>query len=138
MSTLRMGFVVAVLALAGCSMMKPMAGKAPASKAQTMLVFFHPWSADLPPEAKGIIDQAAAEIKAKHPSTVAVAGYTYNDASPADNLRLATQRVKAVQDALIADGVDPKLFLSLPLGAPDDSVGKTGDRRTEIRLTYDH
>ena len=138
MSTFRMGFAVAVLALAGCSMMKPMTAKAPAVRAQTLLVFFHPWSADLTPEAKAIVDQAASEVKAKHPSTVAIAGYTFNDASPADNLRLATQRIKAVQDALVANGVDPKLFLSLPLGAPDDSVGMVGDRRTEIRLTYDH
>ena len=70
------------------------------------------------------------------PSTVAVAGYTDNDGSAADNQKLAKQRVKTVQDAMIADGADPKLFLSLPLGPPDDTAGMTGDRRIEIRLTY--
>ncbi|MDB5394964.1 MAG: cell envelope biosis protein OmpA [Rhodospirillales bacterium] len=129
MSTCRMGFVVMVLALAGCTMMKP-------RPAQTALIFFRPWSADLTPEAKVIVDQAAAKVKTTTPSTVAVAGYTYNDASPEENLRLAKQRVKTVETALITDGVDPKLLLSLPLGAPNDSAGMTGDRRIEIRLTY--
>jgi hypothetical protein len=44
--------------------------------------------------------------------------------------------VKAVRDAMVADGLDPKLFLDLPLGAPDDTAGMTGDRRIEIRLNY--
>jgi outer membrane protein OmpA-like peptidoglycan-associated protein len=133
-----MGMLMMALALAGCTMMKPKTADAPVPMPQTILVFFHPFSADLTPDAKGNVDQAAAQIKATHPSTVAVAGYAYNDAAPDENMRLAKQRVKSVQDALAADGIDPKLFLSLPIGAPDDSVGKTGDRRTEIRLTYDH
>jgi outer membrane protein OmpA-like peptidoglycan-associated protein len=136
MSTVRVGFVVMVLALAGCSMMKPRHASGPATSPTTMLLFFHPWSADLTPESKAIVDQAADKIKATSPSTVAVAGYTFNDAAPEVNLRLAKQRVKTVEDALVADGVDRKLLLSLPLGAPDDSVGMTGDRRTEIRMTY--
>ena len=139
MTTARIGMLMMVLALAGCTMMKPKSANTPvvSRSPQTMLVFFHPWSADLTPDAKGIVDQAAAAIKATRPSTVAVAGFAYNDASPEENSRLAKQRVKSVQDALAADGVDPKLFLSLPIGAPDDSMGRTGDRRTEIRLTYD-
>jgi outer membrane protein OmpA-like peptidoglycan-associated protein len=103
---------------------------------QKIVLFFHAWSSDLTPDAKVIVDQAAAKIKATRPSTVAVAGYVYNDASPDENQRLATKRVKMVQDALVADGIDPKLFLSMPIGAPDDSMGQIGDRRVEIRLTY--
>jgi len=136
MSTFRMGFVAIVLALAGCTMLNPRHPPTPGQPAQTVLLFFHPWSADLTPEAKVIVEEAAAKVKKTRPSTVAVAGYTYNDATPEENLRLATQRVKSVENELIADGVDPKLLLSLPLGAPDDSVGMTGDRRIEIRLTY--
>jgi outer membrane protein OmpA-like peptidoglycan-associated protein len=124
------------LALAGCTMMKPKVASAPPQMPQTVLLFFHPWSADLTPEAKVIVDQAAAKVKATGPSTVAVAGFTYNDADPEENQRLAKQRVKTVETALVADGVDPKLFLSLPLGAADDGAGKIGDRRIEIRLTY--
>ena len=102
MSTFRMGCVVTValamsasLALPGCSMM-PMRHKAAAQvqEPQKVVLFFHAWSADLTPDAKVIVDQAAAKIKATGPSTVAVAGYVYNDASPDENLRLAAKRVE--------------------------------------------
>jgi outer membrane protein OmpA-like peptidoglycan-associated protein len=131
-----MGLLAVMLVLAGCGMMKPrhMAGQPTMPK--TYILFFHPWDNALTPEAKTIVDQAAAKVKETGPSTVAVAGYTDNDGAAVDNKRLAEQRVKTVQDAMIADGIDPKLFLSLPLGAPEDTAGMTGDRRIEIRLTY--
>ena len=135
MTTVRIGFLAAMLMLAGCMMMKPQHPAAPMSP-QTYLLFFHQWSPTLTPEAKAIVDQASAKVKQTTPSTVAVAGYTDNVGPAADNERLAKQRVKIVQDAMIADGVDPKLFLSLPLGPADDTAGMTGDRRIEIRLTY--
>ena len=137
MKTVRMGLLAAIVILAGCTMMKPRHAAAPvAMKNQTFILFFHPWDNALTPEAKVIVDQASAKVKDTGPTTVAVAGYTDNDGSAKDNWRLANQRVKTVRDAMIADGVDPKLFLDLPLGTPDDTAGMTGDRRIEIRLTY--
>ena len=137
MTIVRMGFLAAMLVLAGCTMMKPKHAAAPVPMPpQTYLLFFHPWSPALTPEDKVIVDQASAKVKATQPSTVAVAGYTDNDGSAKDNQKLAVERVKTVQDAMIADGVDPKLFLSIPLGPPEDTAGMTGDRRIEIRLTY--
>ena len=135
MTTVRIGFLAAMLMLAGCMMMPKHAAPVPIPP-QTYLLFFHQWSPVLTPEAKAIVDQASAKVKQSAPSTVAVAGYTDNVGPAADNERLAKQRVKIVQDAMIADGVDPKLFLSLPLGPADDTAGMTGDRRIEIRLTY--
>ena len=136
MTTVRIGFLAAVLMLAGCMMMPKHAAAPVPIPPQTYLLFFHQWSPVLTPEAKAIVDQASAKVKQSAPSTVAVAGYTDNVGPAADNERLAKQRVKIVQDAMIADGVDPKLFLSLPLGPADDTAGMTGDRRIEIRLTY--
>ena len=137
MKTVRMGLLAAMVILAGCTMMKPRhAATSVAMKNQTFLVFFHPWDNALTPEAKVIVDQASAKIRETAPTTVAVAGYTDNDGSAKDNWHLARQRVNTVRDAMIADGVDPKLFLDLPLGTPDDTAGMTGDRRIEIRLTY--
>ena len=137
MKTLRTGLLLAIAIIAGCTMMKPRHATAPVTmKNQTFLLFFHPWDNTLTPEAKVIVDQASAKIRESSPTTVAVAGYTDNDGSAKDNWRLANQRVKTVRDAMIADGVDPKLFLDLPLGTPDDTAGMTGDRRIEIRLTY--
>jgi outer membrane protein OmpA-like peptidoglycan-associated protein len=124
------GLIVLALALSGCM------HKHSGEQATVMLAFFHPWSADLTPEAKVVVDQAAAKIKDTKPSTVTIAGYTYNDADPEANRRLATQRVAAVRNALISDGIDPKLFLDIPVGAPKESTSMTGDRRVEIRLNY--
>src|SRR5579859_6782075 len=112
MARARVGLVVLILALAGCKMQ--MAGHKPSEPPMipvVMLTFFHPWSADLTPEAKTVVDQAAAKIKDTQPSTVAIAGFTYNDADPDANRRLASQRVATVRNALISDGIDPKLFL---------------------------
>jgi outer membrane protein OmpA-like peptidoglycan-associated protein len=131
-----MGLLAAMLVLAGCMTMKPTHPTAPAPMPKTYILFFHPWDHSLTPEAKVIVDQAYAAVKDTHPSTVAVAGYTDNVGSAEENQRLAERRVRTVRDALVADGIDPKLFLDLPLGPPEDSVGKTGDRRIEIRLTY--
>ncbi len=128
-----LGVTFLVLAIAGCAMVKP----APKPQMpQTFLLFFHASSAELTPEARLIVDQAAEKAKQLKPSTIAVAGYAYNIGDPMDNERMAARRIEAVQKAMIADGVDPKLFLRLPLGAPEDTMGETGDRRIEIRLQF--
>ena len=137
MKIVRIGLLAAMAIMAGCTMMKPKhAANTVPMPPKTYILFFHPWDNALTPEAKVIVDQASATVKETSPSTVAVAGYTDNDGSAQDNWRLANQRVKTVRDAMVADGIDPKLFLDLPLGTPGDSVGMTGDRRIEIRLTY--
>jgi outer membrane protein OmpA-like peptidoglycan-associated protein len=137
MKTLRIGLLVAVAILAGCTMMRPKHTATPVPMPpKTFIVFFHPWDNSLTPEAKVIVDQASAKVKETNPSTIAVAGYTDNDGSVQDNWKLARQRVKTVRDAMAADGIDSKLFLDLPLGTPDDTAGMTGDRRIEIRLNY--
>jgi OmpA-OmpF porin, OOP family len=138
MKTARIGLAVLMLALASCTMMghKPKSVATAPQASKTFLLFFHQWSPALTPEAKAIVDQASAQAKASGPSTVTIAGYTDNDGSKADNQHLAEGRVQTVHDAMVADGVDPKLFLKIPLGPPDDTAGMTGDRRIEIRLTY--
>jgi len=130
---LRALLAIFVVAIAGCTMLKPAAKP---QMPQTFLLFFHASSADLTPEAQAIVDQAAEKAKQLKPSTIAIAGYAYNLGDPKDNERMAARRVDAVEKAMVADGIDPKLFLRLPLGAPDDSVGQTGDRRIEIRLQF--
>lgn len=141
MVSLRTALVLGLLPLAGCAKLHiPHHGMASHAAAPvmptTMILFFHPWSAEVTPVGMDIIHQASAKIKETQPTTVTIAGYAYNDASPDENLKLAKQRVDAVRSALIADGVDPKLFLDIPIGAPEESVGMTGDRRVEIRLQY--
>ncbi len=131
MKTVRIGTIAAALLLAGCALLQK-----PAAPPTTYLLFFHESSAQLTPEAKTIVDQAVAAVRERHPSTITVAGYTTNVGTPEHEREMAEHRVKTVQDTMIAEGVDPKLFLTIPIGAADDNAGKTGDRRIEIRLSY--
>jgi outer membrane protein OmpA-like peptidoglycan-associated protein len=138
MLTVRVGLILAALAVAGCTTThhKQTASAPPEGTASKFILFFHPWSYQLTPEAQVIVNHASQVVKDSNPSTVTVAGYTDSVGTAADNERLAKQRVATVQDAMIADGVDPKLFLTIPLGPPEDTAGMTGDRRIEIRLSY--
>lgn len=99
------------------------------------VLFFHFDSADLTPEARAIVDQAATGIKALGPSTVGIAGFTDKIGTLAHNQDLSERRITAVEAALTADGVAPKLFLEIPLGDSEPVMEPTGDRRVEIRLS---
>jgi outer membrane protein OmpA-like peptidoglycan-associated protein len=123
-------------ALAACVMNKPAAPPAPLPV--VYLVFFHGSSAELTQAGKVIVDQAAARIRERPPSTVTLAGYAADSGTPAGQKEMAEKRIEVVESALTADGVDSKLFLRIPLGEAEDTAGKSGDRRIEIRLTYDH
>ncbi|HLG90299.1 MAG TPA: OmpA family protein [Alphaproteobacteria bacterium] len=121
--------LLAGLALAGCKT-APRTAEVP----RNYLLFFRFDSADLSPDARRIVDQAAAGIKVLKPSTVGIAGFTDKVGTPGYNQHLAERRIAAVEAALTADGIDPKLFLTIPLGDSEPVVGGTGDRRVEIRL----
>jgi len=125
--------LLAALALgaAGCKTAPPPKPDAP----RNYVLFFRFDRADLSPEARQIIDQAATGIKLLHPSTVAVAGFTDKIGTPGHNQHLAERRIAAVEEALTADGIDPKLFLKIALGDSEPLAEGTGDRRVEIRLS---
>jgi outer membrane protein OmpA-like peptidoglycan-associated protein len=128
-STILLLYAGITLGLAGC--------KTPPSKPaapQNYILFFRFDSADLSPDARAVVDQAAAGIKALKPSTVGIAGFSDKVGTPAYNQHLAERRIGAVEAALTADGVDPRLFLKIPLGDSEPVIGGTGDRRVEIRL----
>ena len=117
------------LDLAGCKTAPPK----PAAP-QNYILFFRFDSADLSPDARAIVDQAAAGIKALKPSTVGIAGFSDKVGTKGYNQHLAERRIATVEGALTADGVDPKLYLKIPLGDSEPVIGGTGDRRVEIRL----
>jgi len=119
-----------VLAAAGCKAPAPSKPNVP----QTYVLFFRFDSADLTPEARAIVDQAAAGIKIAKPSTVGIAGFADKAGTKAYNQHLSERRIDAVEKALTADGIDPKLFLKIPLGESEPLAEPTADRRVEIRL----
>src|SRR5689334_423880 len=98
---------VAVLLAAGLAACQTKVPQSP----KTFLVFFLFEGADLSPEAHQVVDQAAAAVKDMKPATVTVAGFAGPIGTPAHNMQLSERRIQAVEQALIADGVDPRLFL---------------------------
>ena len=119
-----------VLMLAACAMTGMMGGGKRAL--DVYIVFFDAQSADLGGDAKLVVDKAAAAILRSHPAHVVIAGE--KTASRGFDPRLAEPRFAAVEQALIADGVSPKVLARAPLTDAEAKVGPTGKRRVEIRL----
>lgn len=133
MHPVKIGIALMVLSLglSSCALMSKTAEpKMPVS----YLVFFRFDSAELTAPAREVVDQAAARAKTIKPTTIAIAGFPDRAGSLAANQRLSQRRIETVEKALQADGVDPKLFLRIPLGESEVEVDGIGDRRIEIRL----
>lgn len=124
------GTLALALGISGCK-----TAPSKADMPRNYVLFFHFDSADLTPEARAIVDHAAVGIKALGPSTVGIAGFTDTIGTAAHKQDLSERRIAAVEAALTADGVDPKLFLKIPLGDSEPVLEPTGDRRVEIRLS---
>jgi outer membrane protein OmpA-like peptidoglycan-associated protein len=94
------------------------------------LVFFSSSNTVLSPDARAVVDHAAADIRATHPDSVMIAA----GAATGDNLKLAQPRFDAVRAALLADGVSDDLIARSAIADASLSVGATGDQRVEIKL----
>ncbi len=102
------------------------------NNAPVYIVFFHYDSANLTPVGQEIVDQAAKSVHATLPTRIEIAGYTEASA-PIKSRPLVEPRFKVVEDRLIADGVDPKLLVRVPLADKEADLPPNGDRRVEIR-----
>jgi len=73
-------------------------------------------------------------------ATIQINGHTDNVGTDSDNLRLSTNRAKAVQDFLIEKGITANRLKykgfgeSQPIDNNDTAVGKRNNRRTEFVL----
>ncbi|GIL41112.1 OmpA family protein [Roseiterribacter gracilis] len=103
----------------------------------TYSVFFEPDQTTLSKEAKAVVADVAAKIKATGPSTILVEGFASKPGVTAKNQQISRQRVDAVVKALADAGVSPADMLKVAKGektAGLDPTGTTGDRRVEITL----
>ena len=119
----------------------PAAAPAPAPMmARTFLVFFDFDKYSLTPDARRVIEAAAASYKANGSARIDVSGYTDLAGTQAYNLRLSQRRADAVSGALVKLGV-PKNVLDVkwfgkehPRVPTPDGVREPQNRRVEIMM----
>lgn len=105
------------------------------------VVTFGLGSAELGPQSRQIVGEAAATQAQLRAPVVAVTGFTDTVGSAEQNLRLARHRADAVAAELIRLGVPPGLIAEDALGesslavATSDNAAEQRNRRVEIALT---
>ena len=111
---------------------------APPPPARTFLVFFDFDKYNLTPDARRVIDAAAASYKATGSARIDVSGYTDLAGTQAYNLRLSQRRADAVAGYLLKQGV-PKSAMDVkwfgkehPRVPTPDGVREPQNRRVEI------
>jgi outer membrane protein OmpA-like peptidoglycan-associated protein len=124
--TAKWALVLAALVLTGCA-------TAPAEVPQLYTVYFNFDSAALTEESLPIVRTAAANAKTVLPARIELAGYTGLEADARTDDRLANQRFAAVENALMAEGIDRGILARTPLVDPIP-LPATAVRRIEIRF----
>jgi OOP family OmpA-OmpF porin len=98
-------------------------------------------SAEIPAEANVLLDKYAAFLKRNTNYSAKIVGYTDSRGSEAYNQKLSQRRAKAVMDALIQRGVDPKQLSAIgmgelnPVASNDTPEGRAKNRRIEAEMT---
>jgi outer membrane protein OmpA-like peptidoglycan-associated protein len=120
-----------LLVLAGCAPMQPPQGMAEAGR---YLVYFNEFGANLTPDAKNVIAEAAAKAREYGAKVVKIEGRASATGSAAANQRLTETRTQVVYDALQKDGVDPTIIQQQPLGQVTTTDTSVMDRRVDVVL----
>ncbi|WP_423141789.1 OmpA family protein [Parablastomonas sp. CN1-191] len=102
------------------------------------MVFFDPASAKLTPQARAILDNAAASYRTCGPAAIYIMGHT--DRKGADEANMALSKIEAasVRAYLISRGLPAKLMVirgfgeTRPLVETADGVSEPQNRRVEI------
>jgi outer membrane protein OmpA-like peptidoglycan-associated protein len=116
--------VLMTVVLAGCMTTPP---------PDRFIVFFNFDSAQLSPEARVVVTQAADAARRTAQSPIQLAGYTGLEPNARTDDTLAAQRFRTVEEALVAAGVE-RARLSR-VGLPEEAqLPATAVRRIEIRF----
>ncbi len=105
-----------------------------------LTAYFDTGSAEITPQAAGVIDAAAVRVQRDGARQILIVGHTDAQGDAAFNERLALRRAHAVVEALVARGVDRALIRIESLGeqrprvaSPDDAPEPL-NRRVEITI----
>lgn len=119
--------VLLALCLGACALVHP-------NRPANYVVFFRYDSAELNSAGRQIVDQAAAAAKSMPATRIELAGYLDSATAAPASRHLSEPRFKAVEQALVADGIDPKLLVRAQLADTESALPGTADRRIEIWL----
>lgn len=98
--------VTVALALAGCQTVREARDRwvkaPPRCEDQTVQIYFEPDQADVTPEGRSVIAEAAAQARGCTVERVSVLGLADADGDPTANLELSKKRAQSVTAALVA------------------------------------
>ena len=123
-SKLPVAFVFALLA--ACAPMGADNGR--------FLVYFDEFSANLTPEARAVLADAAKRARETSSRLVRIEARASATGSPAANRRLAETRSQVVADELKADGLSPAMLRQIPIGQTGSGDPTVAERRVDIVL----
>jgi outer membrane protein OmpA-like peptidoglycan-associated protein len=117
----------------------PPAPRAALPALQPVTVYFDTGRADLTPDARRLVEQAAANARAGNASRVRVVGYTDTVGDARYNERLSQRRAEAVRSALVSAGMPADAIDVSGVGESNlavqtpDRVGEPRNRRVVIQ-----
>ncbi len=115
--------------------------KPKAAPPQFKAVFFDTNKADLRPGDRQNLDEAIRWLKANSQARIALDGYADERGTDASNLALSERRAKAVQDYMVAGGINPQRISTTGDGetrsfAPgNDEAAWQLNRRVDLTVT---
>jgi OOP family OmpA-OmpF porin len=121
--------VAALLPLAGCALFRGVE-----DLPETYIVFFAYDSAELDDAARDVVEQVADDAGRFDPVSILISGNMGDLPNANVSAEMSERRFAAVEEALVADGVDASLFSRAPL-AEEPALPADAIRRIEIRFT---
>ena len=98
------------------------------------LVYFDEFSANLTPEARTVLADAARKARETNSRAVRIEARASATGSPVANQRLAETRSQVVADELRADGITPAMLRQVPIGQTGSGDPTVAERRVDIVL----